>query len=582
MKLFLLIFFFITLHLFGQEWNQKIGSWEKSRGYTFEFYLLNDSIANFSYSGSEYGSGTGVRYSKSGDTLTFLNPEPKTGCDYVVYYDTISSDSVEIQIQSYDDYGYYTYSLYSFDNIHFDTIRAFQPIRLEKENVPDFIYVDTISIMLDKKKVLSNVYVDIYCSTGIRDKSIFGFPGYFEQMQFVLKNGVWSVIKTPELLNFDLTLYEEMRPVTWWWPFSGSGLGVELNTKHDFIPDSSISAIKINNNSEHEINLNKYTNLKSLEINTNNFDLTLHTGHLDDLTITTNDSSKSLTLFLDQNEIRYLESDMPITATNLLKVDFLSYHIRTIDHQLTFNNNPITARRLNLNYTDEKMNVEISDKWSTLNFVLIEKDTISLDCNIEVLPILDSLVLYGHTNNYDFLNCKHDLMYLGIFYSNESDSTKIRNLYPNIDQQYYCFPIENFIQTTVHSTSPLREIKLGDTVLSFSNEEFIHSKITAVEYHFNSTVTIEYLIVNDELSCLDNSVQQPIFYTTFTSLHPLNISNIAKPIDSISIDEYVQSVHGPISFTSFSNIKKQYSGTLVNVRTDEGNYFINGINFMNK
>jgi hypothetical protein len=272
---------------------------------------------------------------------------------------------------------------------------------------------------------------------------------------------------------------------------------------------------------------------------------------------------------------------MPLSATNL-KVSSLVYTIRTKEHQKVFENNAIISNRLNLTYTDQTLQVRVSDNWNSLNFLLVEKDTFSLDCQIEVLPILDTLVLYGHAIHYNFLNCKHNLKYLGIFYSNEKDSTFLRQKYPDMDQDYWCFPMENFIQRTYNSKSLLGEIKLGDNALCLHNGTLVKSRVNAIEYHFNSSVLLEHLVVFDELSCRGNPIERPLFHTTFTSTHPLNISNVAKPISSVTVKDFIQSTNGPISFNSFSSLQKGYSGTLINVRTEEGNFFINGINFMNK
>src|SRR5690606_23484651 len=111
---------------------------------------------------------------------------------------------------------------------------------------------------------------------------------------------------------------------------------------------------------------------------------------------------------------------------------------------------------------------------------------------------LDTLILYGHANQFSFLNCNHQLNYLGIFYSNQNDALEIDGLYPNLNQEIWCFPTYTSVVNNKNIIMCIDELMIGDSILSIANNATISpTKINCIEYHFNIDTTINHLFTSD-------------------------------------------------------------------------------------
>lgn len=579
----LLVIALFSFQLLAQNKKEVYGSCIKANGYALEITFHNDTLARFSYDSYNGGYSFPVKYYQSKDSMIFSNPLPIETQETVVSYDTAINNIIDISVSAYFDNGFSIslFNIVSKDGVHFDTLEVDESLVLGKiEEIPDSILVNRKWVKLEKEKITSTIFVDQYTYSPPNNFDFKGFPCFFDSLIFIKKMDYWQVVESSKLNQFDLSLFKEVRLVTWYW--MKDDIVVRKNKNHNFIPNQIIHRMVIDSVYSNQLDLTKYTSLKHLIVNNSPGNLKIKSSILESLTVNCDSSVSQLKLKIDQNRIESLKTNVPIESSNIKNVHNLSYNINSEKEQNILNSNLINTTNLYLYYTCDDMRINISENWKNISYLFISKDSINLTCDFSVLSRLDTLVLYGHSNQFSFLDCKHNLKYIGVFYSNESELGSIKSQYPELNQEVWCFPSYTNVNLDNENSTPITKIGIGDTLISLDNSgNIIPSIITCIEYHFNVEATIWNFKSNDIIA---SATKAPFFtYSTFfTKQHPLNINGIPRQIEGIKYAEEIQTINGSMVLSNFELSEKEYSGTLINVKTKEGNYFINKVNFMNK
>ncbi|MBD3636824.1 MAG: hypothetical protein HUJ25_05725 [Crocinitomicaceae bacterium] len=580
-----MILTFYTCGVNAQKLNEKYGSWIKTNGYSLEISFHNDTLARFSYNSYNGGSSIPVKYIQTEDSLFFFNPLPQEQSETMIEYDSIKTDTICISVSAYSYYdngtGMSIYNVISKDQVHFDTLKPYEIFALgELEKIPDSILVNSEWIQLEKEKISSTIYIDQYTYYPPSNSDIYGFPEFFDTLVLIRNSDFWQVQESKELNQFDLSLFQEIRPVTWQW--SKDDIVVYENVNHDFIPSNSIRRLIVDSIPSGQLDLSKYVNLQHLTVNHSPEHLTIKSSFLTSLNVNCDSSVSKLDLQLSQSKIESLLTSVPLKNSNIKSVGYLTCNISSEEEQDILNSYPVNTSHLCLNYQKNNVKIQISENWKSVNYLFLSKDTIDLNCDFSMLRQIDTLVLYGHANQFSFLDCQHNLKYLGIFYSNESQSNAIKATHPELDQQIWCFPIYTNVCLVSGKNIGIEKLIIGDTIMSVDKyQNKVPSRINCIEYHFDVDTTLFNLNSNILLA---SSEEIPIYnYSTyFTKEHPLYVNDSPICVELIETDQDLLTLTGLISYYYFELREEPFNGTLINIRTDAGNFFINGICFMNK
>jgi len=588
--LILIILCLKTTSIFSQETNFTLGNCKLNNGSRLELQLKNDNIGKLTYISNYQEESYYIKYDlKPDSSITLYNPlPPETLSEYEYYIDTIerhiNPDSLYLKVTSevYNngDMGFYEYTTISFDGINDISLKFNENYYFNKGKF-DSIQINNEWLKIDTNHHGHSLFIRQTIYEPNTQTINYEYPNYFDSLNIQKLNGYWSIKENLSSRNYNLNLFKELRIVSWTW--RQNEIVINKNLDHSFIEKSSIKNLEINQYDSHMIDLSDYTNLNQLTLNNPPENIQIKSNNIKSLILNCNKNSESFNLQLSQDSLHYLETNIPLGNTNLIHINELRLSIWDEIQNQAFLKSKYTVNKLYITYKANELSIEINANLASTNFILIEKDSINLNCSNKFLFQTDSLILYGFSANFDFLKCPHNLTYLGVFYSNEVDKANISTNYPTLKNEMWCFDSNNYVLLNSEKQK-LHNVNLCDSILSISKEnQLIKSPITVIEYHFNVSDSIIYFSLPN-LLVSNNKYNYSDYNVLFTENHPFNtVKGNQLTINQLNEnDEIILSNMNTIQFNQFIYKKIHYTGTLINIRTASGNYFINGISFMNK
>jgi hypothetical protein len=414
-------------------------------------------------------------------------------------------------------------------------------------------------------------------------KSKEGFPYYFDRIKLIKhSDGYWTLENKHNFEEYNMAHFNEIRPVTWVGGFRSS-FAINLDQPYDFIDKEIVSKIHGTAENFKSINWSKYPNLESIKITTNESRIDFSIPENLNIAIIANSELKHVDLLTSADSINVLISNVAIRKHDYTYVHRAGFGIGTSKELKLISKQSQYCRNLHLDLYQYKGKIVFDAGLGELEALHILGDTINLNCDKFKLGSLDSLIIYGHSASYDFLDCPHDLSFLGVYYSNENDLPVLKQNYPTIEYQEYCFPESANVSLKNNESIKIDQIQLGRSVLAVdSAQNMIESRVTGIEYHFDINDSLTQLFVLEELAST-NTFESFGMSVQYSSGHPLNtnceVSNSNEPIFK---DCTIMTTTGEVDAKSIQTRLIEYRGTLINIRTTEGNFFVEDIGFLNK
>ena len=451
----------------------------------------------------------------------------------------------------------------SYENIKFDSVFVngyWIPISSDTLSGSYDITIETIETYEE--------FISEMCSINF-DSLVYAFDGKSWQIE--------SGELTPCIAKYMNNLVEKN-----WYRYANN-YSINYNT-NTHLPNSYVTSIQIDSTFNKVLDFSHYPSLKSLDINTNQNKLKIKLPHDNlNLKIQTLDSLSPFKLKVNDVKIKSLSINTPkveISSGTIHALSLSQYSISDLKH---LKNIPsVKHLSLNYHYNPDLTKLDIRQDIKSL---LISADTIHIDCDSKLPKSLDSLVLYGYSDSFGFLNCSHNLSYLGIYYLNSDDKPVLDQKFPELKKELWCFP-DYATVATPKGEKIISDIVVGDTVICLNeNGEISQTIVTQVEFHYNCNTALIQL--NDRLEYAtinQNQIESSTFSAQFVPNHPLYVDGLVKKafVELNNDDKLVTLSNERVQRHYIESRHISYSGTLINLSTKEGNYFINGICFSNK
>ncbi len=600
-----LLFILISANTQAQVWSndQDLGTWFEIEGTRLKISMNNDSICSFEYiygrgkkRGTSYQLGNtvrGISVERYEDSILFYRPigkldTPRYEVHIETYLEYAKAKKPSINISHYCwEYFGTTLSMenyYSLDGANYEMVKYGESIG-NLTVLPDSILTNQIWEKIELKKDSQAVSIEQYFTAIEPPKRISkeGFPLYFERIKLVKHpDDYWTLENIEDFEGYNMEHFKEIRLITWEYGWRDD-LTVNLDQPHNFIKPESISTIVGSVNNFEKLDWTKYPNAKRIEIVTDKKTIDFSVPGYLNVIINADSTLRYVDLLTQSDSINWLFSNVPIRKHDFNFVNHGYFNVKTSSHLklLAKQSGYIRSLRLDLSLYEE--NIELDASFGEMEMLMLICDTIELKCENITLGSLDSLVIYGHSMNYDFLKCPNQLTYLGVYYSNENTLPLLKKTYPNLEYHGYCFPSNSKVSIENNEERRIDEIRLGDKVRAIdSAQRMVESAVTAIEYHFNVTDSLMQLYIPEDLVSID-AFQSIGMFVQFTPGHPLNGScDLTDSNRSLYKECSILTTIGEIDATKIQDQMVQYNGTLINIRTAEGNFFINDVSFLNK
>lgn len=522
-----------------------------------------------------------VDYKRQESELTFYHPFSSRS-DYVDV-DVVKKGNLakEIDFQHYmlSKYGYeipgdyrLSYngvdfieleeSIFTYGNTNFDSLNVngyWIPI---SSDTLEGSYEITIQTDLYREE-----YVDNKCSVS------------FDSIMYTFDGTTWKInddSQAPCIGQYMNNLYEKN------WDRFMNSYTIDYNLKTS-LPNAYVTHIIIDSTDKKQLDFSQYPSLKDMEINTslNRLDVKLPHDNVS-IGIKSLDSLTTFKLSANNHRIKTLVINTPQVQISSATMHKLSLQLYAPKDIRKLKKIP-SVRQLSLNFSFNPDLTQLNIN-QDIKSLLISADTIHVDCNSNLPNSLDSLVLYGYSDSFDFLNCPHNLSYLGIYYLNEVDKPVLDTKYPELKKELWCFPEKSTVYTP-EGNKNLRNIQVGDSVMCINAQGKISKTIvTSVEYH--KVNNVELIQLTDYYDVASSRIDDnPLsFSTQFVPQHPLFVEGLLKKTfadlesNEALLTKNLQSI--PKSRVQIKRLV--YSGTLINISTAQGNFFIDEVCFSNK
>ncbi|NOQ74733.1 MAG: hypothetical protein GQ574_22155 [Crocinitomix sp.] len=589
---------FVSAQVYAQVWgqDQEIGTWYDEQGTRLQISMTNDSVCSFVYVSSKgYPNNwkvRGIQYEAFSDSLIFYRPIGKMDTPrsevHIETYKTYSEalhPTIENHTIFYDRGMMLMQAIYySLDGVDFQLVNPGEVISNLSE-LPDSMMINGIWEKFDQDKKKHSVYIDQQFNVvhPPQKKSKEGFPYYFDRIKLVKHlKGSWTLENKGDFDGYNMNLFKEIRPVIWSVNYRQS-FEVNLNDSFSFIDKQVINKLVGNPEQFGDLNWSEFSNLNEIEIQSNDAKIKFFVPENMSISIHAGSSLKYVDLLTGSDSILKLRSNIPIRKHDFKTVNSAFFDVHASNELALMTKSSKYFNELTLDLDGFEGEAVFDSAISELKSLTIICDTIDLNCENFKLGNIDSLVIYGYAKQYDFLNCPHNLSYLGVHYSNETDLPLLKRNYPNLEYHEYCFPESAKVNISNNQALRIDQIRLGDKVQAIdSNDQVIESQVVAIEYHFNTEDSLTYLYTPAELVSLE-SFQFQNYAVQYASGHPLNTTcGNLDFFDSTLTDCSIKTISGEINASYFQVDLIPYCGTLINIRTAEGNFFVDDIGFLNK
>lgn len=523
-------------------------------------------------------------YKQIGNKLTLYNPldsQPKYP-EFNVRNN--NSDKSQLTIQHLI-FSNYSLNIPAITNISYDGIDFYE---YEDEKVLidyalvefDSIYVNGFWFPVSSDTLVGGYDITLQTEQVFEEFIFDNCSIFFDSLEYTFVQGKWKLLNedSSSCLGYYMNNLVEKN----WSSFFLNKYTLDYEVE-SFLPDSFVTTLKVNSLKEEQLDLRRYTSLEDVYISTslNKLNIKLpkdgirfHISSEDSLNVFkfTSNNKRVALITLNTSRIKLKNTELKELYLNFFSPSDLS-HISKIPK--------VRSLGLGFGFVPNLSNISFIEPIKSL---LISADTIKIDCDVKLPKSLDSLVLYGYSDSFEFLNCNENLKYLGIYYLNDSIKPSIQMNYPELKTGSWCFPERSKISTN-KGGKELREIVVGDTVLCINSKgEMSETIVDKIEYHKveNTLITelnykYDYATKND----LDLIVSSQ---TRFTHQHPLIVNDMKKKLfNELDANDFLISSDLTLLNKNYIDSKSYgYTGFLVNVTTKEGNYFIDDICFSNK
>ena len=210
-------------------------------------------------------------------------------------------------------------------------------------------------------------------------------------------------------------------------------------------------------------------------------------------------------------------------------------------------------------------------------------------CDLSKLSNLDTLIITSPVSNLNFLNGLEQLSYIG-FWSPmfESSKSELDSLLPNTEKEAACFPGDQIINLWNGSKTSLKNISIGDTILSYDFEKnlIIPSIVEEIEFHRKDNYLCGTVVENNLVASKNGSF---IFTNktgvTATINHPIPTSEGVETLGTLKSGSnyYAMNSSRILEVRIADKIVFEFRNEPVyNIKTSTNNYFIGDILFLEK